>query len=323
MPTRRVDDPTPATEATVEVSVVIACLDSAETLGVMLASLAEQAWDGNWEVIVADNGSSDDTRAVAEGFRSRLPALRVVDASGIRGVAHGRNVGAAHARGVALLFPDSDDAVEPSYLAHMAAALRRFEFVACRLAYDRLNSGVARLARGDTQGTGLQSYDDPPFLPHAAGTSLGVRAETLERLGGFDVAMVRLSDTEFCWRAQLAGVPLVFVPEAVVQYRNRPTLWSNYLQARRYGEYTGELSRRFRDRGMPRASLRGGLLRWFGLLRRAPDLLDGRRRPRLVRDFGFRFGRLLGVLGALGSVDRPALREAAEVAERERVRGLS
>ena len=52
-----------------------------------------------WEVIVSDNGSTDETRRIVERFHGRLPGLRIV------------------AKGEALLFCDADDEVGPGWLA--------------------------------------------------------------------------------------------------------------------------------------------------------------------------------------------------------------
>ena len=83
----------------VEVSVVIPALNVADTIGQQLDGLACQNFNGNWEVIVADNGSTDSTREVVESFADRLPALKVIDASDRRGINHARNVGSQAARG--------------------------------------------------------------------------------------------------------------------------------------------------------------------------------------------------------------------------------
>src|SRR5687767_27975 len=90
------------------VSVIIACLNAAETISGQLEALAAQTWSRPWEVIVADNGSSDDSRSVVERFRDRLPALRIVDASAKRGQPYALNVAAREARGTALAFCDAD-----------------------------------------------------------------------------------------------------------------------------------------------------------------------------------------------------------------------
>ncbi len=68
-------------------SVVIPVRNGAATLAEQLEALAQQEYDDEWEVVVADNGSSDATREVVNGFRD-LPQLRVVDASGGSGAGY-------------------------------------------------------------------------------------------------------------------------------------------------------------------------------------------------------------------------------------------
>ena len=67
--------------------------------------------------------------------------------------------------------------------------------------------------RGNFQRDGLIPYTYPPFLPHAGGSSLGVKRALHEAIGGFDEDLPALEDTDYCWRIQLAGTPLVLVPE--------------------------------------------------------------------------------------------------------------
>src|SRR5215203_2323406 len=76
-----------------ELTVVIPALDAADEIAGQLDALAAQEWDEPWEVVVADNGSTDGTRAVVERYAGRLPGLRVVDASEPAGQAHALNAG--------------------------------------------------------------------------------------------------------------------------------------------------------------------------------------------------------------------------------------
>ncbi len=77
-----------------EISVIIACLNGAATLAEALDSLAAQRWDRPWEVVFADNGSTDASRAIFAERAARHPevAMRLVDASARRGKAHALNL---------------------------------------------------------------------------------------------------------------------------------------------------------------------------------------------------------------------------------------
>jgi GT2 family glycosyltransferase len=277
------------------VSVVVPCRNAAGTLGGQLAALAAQDYGGPWEVIVADNGSTDGSRAVVESFRGRLPALSWIDASARRGPGHARNAGAAAARGELLLFCDADDEVAPGWLAAMAEALGGHGLVASRYDAAKLNPPAVRDLHATPQAEGLPRYDYPPFLPHAGGGGLGVRRELHERIGGFDESFAALEDTDYCWRLQRAGVEMGWAPDAVVHVRYRPTLAGNFRQALSFGEHNVEIYARWRGRGMPRLGPLPGLARWAKLVLTAPLLLT-RRRGRWLWQAGWRLGRLKGCL---------------------------
>ena len=122
-----------------KLSVIIPCLNAAGTIGAQLDALAVQQWDQPWEVIVADNGSTDRSLAIVERYRYKLPNLRVVDASARRGQPCALNTGAMAAKGDALAFCDADDEVAPGWLPAMGKALSKYDFVACRVDFKKLN----------------------------------------------------------------------------------------------------------------------------------------------------------------------------------------
>jgi GT2 family glycosyltransferase len=284
-----------APDRPLKLSVVIPCLNAAATLGVQLEALAAQSWEGDWEVIVADNGSTDASRAIVASFRSRLPGLRVVDASTRRGQAHARNVGAAAATGDAFLFCDADDEVAPGWLAALGRALGEHDLVACRYDTDKLNPEWVRQTHLNPQKDGLTAYDYPPYLPHAGGGGLAVRRHVHEAVGGFDESLPALEDTDYCWRIQRAGYDFVFAPDAVVHIRHKADPGSIFRQGRTYGRYNVFIYKKYRPLGMPRLGWLPGVLRWGTLILRTPLLLlDRKNRARWLWQLGWRIGRLEG-----------------------------
>src|SRR5207247_311145 len=95
-----------------------------------------------------------------------------------------------------------------------------------------LNAPWLRASRRRAQANGLQEWG---YLPMAAGCSIGITRSTFLDLDGFDEGMHYAEDVEFCWRAQQAGVPLHFVPDAIIHYRFRDRPRAIYRQARGYG----------------------------------------------------------------------------------------
>jgi glycosyltransferase involved in cell wall biosynthesis len=278
-----------------KLSVIMPCLNAAATIGVQLEALAGQVWEGEWEVVVADNGSTDRSREIVESYRGRLPGLRLVDASDRRGQAHARNAGAAAAGGDAFLFCDADDEVAPGWLAALGRALAVHEFVACRYDNEKLNPAWVQRTHLNPQREGLTTYDYPPFLPHAGGGGLGVRRAVHEAVGGFDESLPALEDTDYCWRIQLAGHSFHFAPDAVVNIRHRHDPRSIFRQGVSYGRHNVLIYSRYRPRGMPRLGVLPGVLRWGMLILRTPLMLLTREgRSRWLWQMGWRLGRIQG-----------------------------
>jgi glycosyltransferase involved in cell wall biosynthesis len=270
-------------------SVVIACKNVAQTIGVQLQALSKQRIDLDWEVLLCDNGSVDRTVEVAEQYRGRVPGLRVVPAAGRSGPAFARNVGAAESRARWLAFVDGDDEVAADWLPAMVAGLRQHDLVAGRFEARRLNSPSVLRSRQPDQDTELQYSPFGLSLPHAGGGNLGVSRAVFEEVGGFDDELRCLEDTDFCWRVQLAGYPLVFWPDAAVHIRLRSSARGRWTQGRTYGSAAAMLDARYR--GTAVASQLGS----------EPPPQD--RRPVLVRrvakavDFARHPGRLVWQAG--------------------------
>jgi glycosyltransferase involved in cell wall biosynthesis len=275
-------------------SVVIPCFNAANTIASQLEALASQQWSEPWEVIISDNGSTDNSVAIAQQYRERLPHLRIVDASKQRGAAHAKNVGAIAATGEALAFCDADDEVAPGWVAAMGEALAQYDLVACCREYQKLNEPWALQYRALTQQEQVQDYQYPPYLPHASGSTLGVKRSLYLAVGGFDESIPILDDTDFCWKLQLQGTQLQFVPEAVIHYRFRHTLNGIYQQAKGYGTSNILLYKKYRPLGMPPLSWHSSFKPWLRLLKSFPQISSLEGRAKWVWALGWRMGRLQG-----------------------------
>jgi glycosyltransferase involved in cell wall biosynthesis len=232
--------------ATPRLSVIIACMNAADVLGVQLAALAGQECPVPWELLICDNGSTDGTVALAQGWADRLP-LRVLDAGAVRGSGPARNAGAGAAQGEWLGFCDADDEVGSGWLAALCRALADHSFVAGPFDDTRLNSERVRRSRPVGQHQALQTLTPGIGLPHAGAGNLGVHRSVFQQVGGFDPTVRYLQDTDLCWRIQLAGHELVFVPDLVVHVRLRATFRGMYRQGHNFGASQADLERRYAD----------------------------------------------------------------------------
>lgn len=280
-----------------DLSVVIPCYNSASTIGELLGSLASQTWWRQWEVIVVDNRSDDGSMAVVEQYMGKVPGLRIVRADERRGKSYARNAGVTAAKGESIAFCDADDAVGVGWLQAMGMGLSRFDCVACRVDYTKFNEPhLAEQHSYHEQHHGLQKAWYPPFLEHAGGGTLGIRRALHEKIGGFDEAFTCLQDTEYCFRVQLAGYRIHWVPEAVCHVRCRASSGARFDQIRQWAFYNVLLAKRYR-RGAEQSEVWKRYVKDFGLLLELlPRIRTRLAWERWVWYLGWQLGVLQGLM---------------------------
>jgi len=277
-----------------EVSVVIPALNARQTLGVQLDALSRQRTRRSFEVLVADNGSSDGTADVVRSRVSQLPGLRLVDASQRRGSNVARNVGTQAARAELVLLCDADDEVDEDWLETLATALDAGAHgVGGTLELRKLNPKYAADPHQPAAIPGV--VEQLGFLPRPTGANAGFRRSSWADLGGFDERYVRGgTETEFFWRLQLTGGTLQNVPEAVVHYRLRTDARASLRQMYTWGRQHAMLYREFRGHGLryhPHETVAS-----YGSLARTAATVTWRPRQRmpLGQQSCYRLGRLVG-----------------------------
>lgn len=198
------------------ITVIIPTRNRSELLTRCLTSL-QQLHYGRWEVIVADDGSTDGTRRVAEGFRMEgLPLGYLYQPWRKMGAA--RNLALRRARGEIVAFTDDDCVVDPWWLDALATAFQTHpealgvqgRTVTDRAAMTPFTRQVEQLAGG---------------APHRT-CNIAFRARVLRDLGGFDTELIRGEDVVMGMRVLERG-PIVFAPDAVVVHPPRSKEWAD------------------------------------------------------------------------------------------------
>jgi GT2 family glycosyltransferase len=286
------------------ITILIACRNGEETLEETLVGIASQVFDQPWEVILADNGSTDRSVAVFERFAERHPSLsmRVVDASGQPGKSFALNIGVAAAAGRAIVLNDADDVMAPGYLATLGRALEKADLVGGGNEFTRLNPEWIFEVWPVREVRERRPTAFPPHLPFVGGNSMGFTRKLFEAIGGFDLAYESQEDLDFCFRAQLAGYALEFLPEATMHYRRRTDPAAIRRQAYNYARFEVKIARDHARRGTPaprrwRRFVRG----WVRVLTMAAAAAVRRdatmaSRAALSRAYGWSLGQLAGVL---------------------------
>jgi GT2 family glycosyltransferase len=224
------------------VSVIIPAYNAAATLADQLEALATQQYDGDWELVIVDNGSTDGTADLAGRYRQRFKAFTVVEAVARRGHSAPRNAGAIAARGELLAYCDADDVVAPGWLQAMADAARYYDLIGGWLDVRPLNDDATRSWHQPWPRDKLRSW----LLPCAVSANLAIWADVLRDLGGWSSDYeAGAEDTELSWRAQLSGFRLGFAQDAVVYYRYRSGVWETARQAYTIGVNSEQILRDF------------------------------------------------------------------------------
>jgi glycosyltransferase involved in cell wall biosynthesis len=203
------------------VSVIVPAYNSSETIEATLSSVVAQTYD-DWEVVVGDDGSSDDTAARAAAVD---PRVRVVRAERNGGPAAARNLALEHARGELVALLDADDRWLPEYLETMVGA------------YDREDRGTGTVGivtcdafvEGPT-GREPQTYKERIGAPDRVDldtllqanvifiSALMPRARVME-VGGFDIRTFGSEDHDLFLKLVESGLRVVVVAEPLAVYR--------------------------------------------------------------------------------------------------------
>ena len=175
------------------------------------------------ELIVVDDGSTDDSLAALAGLGSGLP-LRVLRQSNA-GQSAARNRGAEAARGDFLAFLDQDDAWHPQHLQTLAAALAgRPEAGWAYSDFDEMDSNGNLVTHRFLAEHGLQHPKTSLYACVAADLMVLPSASLLRKsafsaVGGFDEALSGYEDDDLFVRVFRAGWTHVYVPQALVRFR--------------------------------------------------------------------------------------------------------
>jgi len=216
------------------VTVLIGAYDSAATLGGAIDAILDPAPTA-LELIVVDDGSTDDTPSIAAAHSCRLVS------TANRGLASARNIGMQVATGDVVAYIDDDCEADYKWVERLGEAFRDKD-VACvtgRVVPADISLMTARwfeqrfsFDRGTVPDRFHRSDTRPwfPVYPSHLGTgcNLAIRRDVVRQLGGFDPALDMGSfvggggDLDFFARLLDAGLLADYAPDCIVRHHHRP-----------------------------------------------------------------------------------------------------
>lgn len=213
-------------------SIVIVTWNALELLKQFLPSVAETDYP-NYEIIIADNASDDDTRNWIE---TQYPDVKIITFDRNYGYCGGNNRAVKYCKGDVIIFLNNDVKVDKNWLNPLNKAFRQptltiaqpkiksytepesFEYAGAGGGYiDWLGYPFCRGRVFDTIEEDNGQYDDETEIFWATGAAFAVRKEFFARSGGFDESFeFHMEEIDLCWRCHHAGGVVKVIPESEV-----------------------------------------------------------------------------------------------------------
>jgi GT2 family glycosyltransferase len=254
------------------VSVVVCSYNGSRTIRDCLEGLARLDYP-DFEVIVVDDGSTDDTAEIARGYDVRLTRTEN------RGLSSARNTGLEAATGEIVAYLDDDAYPDPHWLHYLAAALAGTDHAG--VGGPNLpppGDGPIADCVANAPGGPVHVLLSDQEAEHIPGCNMAFRKARLEAIGGFDPQFRTAGDdVDVCWRLQERGWTIGFHPAALVWHHRRNSLRAYWRQQLGYGKAEALLKRKW-----PEKYNGSGQVTWAGrIYSRGLTLPFGLRRGRI------------------------------------------
>ncbi|WP_218352376.1 glycosyltransferase family 2 protein [Alteromonas lipotrueiana] len=209
----------------ISIAVIIPCFNAEQYLAQTLGSVLIQSRPAN-EIVVVDDGSTDDSLTIARRFEVAYPDIVKVHSERSGNAPRTRNIGAALTRADALMFLDADDVLAPDALEALAAALAAHPgtLAACPWRRIELQDGkwlslpatcAPRRADQDALSAWLTGWYYPPC-------SVLWSREAFTLIGGWDEEVTSNQDGDLVMRALVHGIALTETETGTAYYRKLP-----------------------------------------------------------------------------------------------------
>lgn len=213
-------------------SIIIVNWNGGEVFKTCLESLSRIDYP-RWELIVVDNGSTDDSQNLALKIFSEKQTYKLIRNKRNLGFAPANNQGYRKAKGKYILLLNNDTKVEPDFLVKMVGRMERNKSIGVMqpkiFLMDKMshldNAGSFLTYVGFFEHWGFLEKDSAEFnkekeIFSAKGACMLIRKSVADKVGLFDRDFVSyFEESDFCWRVWLAGYKVIFYPGAAIYHK--------------------------------------------------------------------------------------------------------
>lgn len=218
-----------------QISIILLNFNGKKYLKRCLDSIENQTFK-NFEVIIIDNGSTDNSK---NEIWKKYSHYQIIDNPTNLGFAKANNAGVALARGEYLFFLNIDTHLKKDCLEKLMAAAKEEEiFNPCQMSYDEkefISCGVGLDIFGYPYSL-EKNFLDPKQVPfYADGAALFISKDFFNFLQGFDESTFLFhEDIDLSWKARLVGKEIIRIPEAVVFHVSGGILEGGAIKGKEY-----------------------------------------------------------------------------------------
>ncbi len=205
-----------------DISVIIPVYNDPDGISDTLQCLKSQDYDpGCYEILVVDNGSSDDTKSVAEEVASNSPVRINVLQEHLKGSYAARNRGAMKAKGDLLCFVDANMSMGSDYLSKIAKHFNEntTDYLGCRVELIPISD---TLASKYERVFAFPIHDYLAKMHFTPTCCLSIRRSVLEAVGLFDPRIESGEDLHFGRKVYAAGFRQAYADDIVIRH---PARW--------------------------------------------------------------------------------------------------
>lgn len=217
-----------------KISLIATLLNEAATLPAMLAGIDAQTRQPD-EVVIVDGGSQDGSLEILRSWAGERGDVVIEQIPGA-GISAGRNAAIRRASGEVIAVTDAGCALDPGWLAALAAGFAEDADVVMGFYAAEPTSRFERIM-ACLNLPDAEEVDPDTFMPSAR--SLAFKKAVWERSGGFPEWLPVGEDMYFNFRVRESGAVRRFAPDAIARWRLRPDLRSTLRQYYRYAEGDG------------------------------------------------------------------------------------